>query len=153
RPQRAVLSAPPRLRRGRASPLGRDVDQVAKRAEPRERLPLELPHPLAGQVELAADRPERPRLALEPEAELEDPPRAFGQRAECESFCWRSTTCTGTRIVRAWFATARCTDWRIHHVAYVENLKPRRQSNFSTARLRPSVPSWIKSRNGTPSPR
>ena len=38
-------------------------------------------------------------------------------------------------------------------VAYVENLKPRRQSNFSTARLRPSVPSWIRSRNGTPRPR
>jgi hypothetical protein len=36
-------------------------------------------------------------------------------------------------------ATARCTDWRIHQVAYVENLNPRRQSNFSTARLRPSV--------------
>jgi RNA polymerase sigma factor (sigma-70 family) len=55
--------------------------------------------------------------------------------------------------VRAWFATARCTDWRIHQVAYVENLKPRRQSNFSTARFRPRVPSWIRSRNGTPSPR
>src|SRR5438093_1589346 len=43
----------------------------------------------------------------------------------CEArqrFCCRSTTCTGTRIVRAWFATARCTDWRIHQVAYVENL-------------------------------
>ncbi len=37
-------------------------------------------------------------------------------------------------------------------MAYVENLKPRRQSNFSTARFSPSVPSWIRSRNGTPSP-
>ena len=85
------------------------------------------------------------RLAAE--LDLEAPRRAD------ESFCWRSTTCTGTRIVRAWFATARCTDWRIHQVAYVENLKPRRQSNFSTARFRPSVPSWIRSRNGTPRPR
>ena len=38
-------------------------------------------------------------------------------RAARDSFCWRSTTWTGTRIVRAWFATARCTDWRIHQVA------------------------------------
>ena len=30
--------------------------------------------------------------------------------------------------------------WRIHHVAYVENLNPLRQSNFSTARMRPEVP-------------
>ena len=29
---------------------------------------------------------------------------------------------TGMRIVRAWSAIARLTDWRIHHVAYVENL-------------------------------
>ena len=32
---------------------------------------------------------------------------------------------TGTRIVRAWSAIARVTAWRIHHVAYAENLKPR----------------------------
>ena len=38
----------------------------------------------------------------------------------------------------------------IHHVAYVENLKPRRQSNFSTARTSPIVPSWMRSRNGRP---
>jgi hypothetical protein len=33
-----------------------------------------------------------------------------------------STMCTGTRIVRAWSAIARVIAWRIHHVAYVENL-------------------------------
>jgi len=37
-----------------------------------------------------------------------------------------STTCTGMRIVRDLFATPRCTAWRIHQVAYVENLKPLR---------------------------
>ena len=60
-------------------------------------------------------------------------------------FCSRSTMCTGMRIVRDLFATPRCTAWRIHHVAYVENLKPRRQSNFSTARISPMIPSWIRS--------
>jgi len=31
--------------------------------------------------------------------------------------------------------------WRIHHVAYVENLYPRRYSNLSTAFIRPMFPS------------
>ena len=35
-----------------------------------------------------------------------------------------STMWTGMRIVRAWSAIARVIAWRIHHVAYVENLKP-----------------------------
>jgi len=34
----------------------------------------------------------------------------LGRLAARLSFCCRSTTWTGTRIVRAWFATARCTD-------------------------------------------
>ena len=33
-----------------------------------------------------------------------------------------STMCTGMRIVRALSAMARVTAWRIHQVAYVENL-------------------------------
>ena len=33
-----------------------------------------------------------------------------------------STMCTGMRMVRAWSAMARVMAWRIHHVAYVENL-------------------------------
>ena len=57
-------------------------DHVAQRREPRERLALELAHALARQVELVADRLERPRLAVEPEAELEDPPLALGERVE-----------------------------------------------------------------------
>src|SRR5881394_1475224 len=39
---------------------------------------------------------------------------------------------------------------RIHHVAYVENLYPRRHSNLSTAFIRPILPSWIRSRNCRP---
>jgi len=30
--------------------------------------------------------------------------------------------CTGIRIVRAWSAIERVMAWRIHQVAYVENL-------------------------------
>ena len=43
-------------------------------------------------------------------------------------------------------AIPREIDWRIHQVAYVENLKPLRQSNFVTACIRPRFPSWIRSR-------
>jgi hypothetical protein len=53
----------------------------------------------------------------------------------------RSWMCTGRRIERERSAIARVISWRIHHVAYVENLKPRRQSNSSTARIRPMLPS------------
>ena len=35
-----------------------------------------------------------------------------------------STMWTGMRIVRAWSAIARVIACRIHHVAYVLNLKP-----------------------------
>ena len=42
------------------------------------------------------------------------------------------------RIVRLLSAIARVMAWRIHHVAYVENLNPLRQSNFSAARTRPT---------------
>ena len=43
------------------------------------------------------------------------------------------------RTVWAVFSMARPIDWRIHQVAYVENLKPLRQSNFSTAWIKPEV--------------
>ena len=169
--------------RVRADALGRERCEIAERSQPRERLTFELPNALARQVELVADRLERPRLALEAEAQLEDAPLALGERVErppdalaakrllrlvervgrvtvgeevaelalvvgahvlvqrdrrvsgaerlvdvldreagrlrelllgrlaaeldlepasrADSFCWRSTTCTGTRIVRA----------------------------------------------------
>src|SRR5207248_3571143 len=63
--------------------LGRDRDQIAQRSEPRQRLALELPDALARQVELVADRLERPRLALEAEPQLEDPPLPLGERVQC----------------------------------------------------------------------
>ena len=44
----------------------------------------------------------------------------------------------------------RVIAWRIHQVAYVENLKPLRQSNFSTACIKPRLPSWMRSRSGRP---
>ena len=47
-------------------------------------------------------------------------------------------------------AMPRVIAWRIHHVAYVENLKPLRQSNFSTACIRPRLPSWMRSSSGSP---
>ena len=62
--------------------LGGDADQVAQRAEAGECLPLELADALARQVELVADRLERPRLTLEAEPQLEDPPLPLGKRVE-----------------------------------------------------------------------
>ena len=43
----------------------------------------------------------------------------------------------------------RVMAWRIHQVAYVENLKPLRQSNFSTACIRPRLPSCTRSSSGS----
>jgi hypothetical protein len=53
-------------------------------------------------------------------------------------------------MVRPVLAMPRVMAWRIHQVAYVENLKPLRQSNFSTACMRPRFPSWIRSSSGRP---
>ena len=61
-----------------------------------------------------------------------------------------SFMCTGIRIVREWSAIARVTACRIHQVAYVENLYPRRYSNLSAARIRPILPSWIRSSRCSP---
>src|SRR5919107_1022412 len=60
--------------------------------------------------------------------------------------------CTGTRMVRPLWATARSTACLTHQVAYVENLQPRSGSNFSTAFIRPMLPSWIRSSKGSPIP-
>src|SRR5581483_4613653 len=62
--------------------LRREPGELAKRREPRQRLALELADALARQVELVADRLERPRLALEPEPQLEDPPLALRESVE-----------------------------------------------------------------------
>ena len=62
--------------------LGRERRELAQCREPRQRLALELAYTLARQIELVADRLERPRLALEAEPQLQDPPLPFGQRIE-----------------------------------------------------------------------
>src|SRR5918995_277652 len=64
-----------------------------------------------------------------------------------------SPMCTGTLMVRPLSATARCTACLTHQVAYVENLQPRSGSNFSTAFIRPMLPSWMRSSKGSPIPR
>ena len=46
--------------------------------ELRQRLGLELAHPLAGDAELLADRLERRRLAVDAEAQLDDPTLTLG---------------------------------------------------------------------------
>ena len=50
------------------------------------------------------------------------PSRWTSWRSMCTTLFSFSTMCTGMRIVRALSAIARVTAWRIHHVAYVENL-------------------------------
>src|SRR5262245_25064024 len=60
----------------------RDRGQVAQGGQTRQGLSLELPDALSREVELMADRLERPRLALKTEAKLENPPLAFGQRVQ-----------------------------------------------------------------------
>src|SRR4051794_18977089 len=62
--------------------LGRERRELAQCREPRERLALELTHALAGQIELVTDRLERPRLPLEPEPQLENPPFPLWKRIE-----------------------------------------------------------------------
>src|SRR5262245_46055825 len=61
----------------------RDRAELAQRRQTRQRLGLELPDTLARQVELVADRLQRPRLALEAEPQLEDAPLALGESVEC----------------------------------------------------------------------
>ncbi len=63
-----------------------------------------------------------------------------------------STMCTGSRMVRPLLPNPRVIAWRIHQVAYVENLNPLRQSNFSTARISPRLPSWMRSSSSSPRP-
>src|SRR5436853_1038381 len=61
---------------------GCDRDEASERAQAGQSLALELTNALARQVELVADRLERPRLAVEPEAQFEDPPLALRKRLE-----------------------------------------------------------------------
>src|SRR6186997_164138 len=79
--EEAALRPPLRVRR-RESELRGETCELAQRREPRERLALELTDALARQVERVADRLERPRLALEAEAQLENAPLALGECVE-----------------------------------------------------------------------
>src|SRR5262245_17743974 len=63
--------------------LGGDRGEIADRSEAGECLSLELAHALARETQLVADRLERPRLAVEAEPKLEDPPLALRKRIEC----------------------------------------------------------------------
>ena len=66
----------------------------------------------------------------------------------------RSTIGTGSRMGRDVFDGARPIAARIHIAAYVDNFTPRRQWYFSTARISPMLPSWIRSsRSRLPWPR
>src|SRR6266852_3586403 len=56
--------------------------QLAKRRQPSQGLAFQLPDALARQVELVPDRLERPGLALETKAKLEDPPLPLRQGVE-----------------------------------------------------------------------
>src|SRR5262249_29079316 len=70
-----------RVLRGRpATRSGGQAGELAQRRQPRKGLALELTNALARQVELVTDRLERPRLALEAEPQLEDPPLTLGKR-------------------------------------------------------------------------
>ena len=70
-------------RRARRLSLGYgDGLELAESRQPSQRLTLQLAHPLARQVELVADRLERPRLSFEAEPQLEDPPLALRQGVE-----------------------------------------------------------------------
>src|SRR4051795_10216361 len=59
-----------------------EAGELAQRGKPRKRLALELPDALARQVELMADRLERPGLTVEAEPQLQDAPLALGQGIE-----------------------------------------------------------------------
>ena len=66
---------------------------------------LELPDALARQVELVADRLERPRLALEAEPQLEDPPLPLGQRVESSGTIAVPPSLKPTRLLKIWSVT------------------------------------------------
>ena len=144
-PRRARRRAPPppaparRPRHGRApreggAPAGPSSDTVA--ASQRRRSSTSRPG-------RRAPRPARRRSAGDPGCARAPPPRpgrvAPGARRG-----------PGSRTVRPVRMRPSVTPWRIHHVAYVENAWPRRWSNSSTARIRPSAPSWTRSSSGRP---
>ena len=63
-----------------AALLGRDGLQLAQCREPGQSLALELADALTRQIELVADRLEGPGLAVEADAQFENPRLALGKR-------------------------------------------------------------------------
>src|SRR5207249_7542417 len=57
---------------------------------------------------------------------------------------------SGTRTMRDCSASACRIAWRIHQTAYEMNLMPLVSSNLWAARIRPRLPSLIKSESDTP---
>ena len=57
---------------------------------------------------------------------------------------------SGTRTMRLCSASACRIAWRIHHTAYEMNLIPFVSSNLCAARIRPRLPSLIRSESETP---
>jgi len=84
----------------------------ASRARRVLRHPQDLAHLFGRHLELFGDLL-RLRFAAEPLDELP---------LDVHDLVQLLDMCTGMRIVRALSAIARVTAWRIHHVAYVENL-------------------------------
>ena len=117
------------------------------RVSPSERSPSLLSGVSSEIVDFANCRASRTSTTDRPNARPSS--AAVGSRPHSWTNVWearlrlpiRSDMWVGTRMVRARSATARLTACWIHHVAYVENLKPRRYSNLSTARMSPMLPS------------
>src|SRR5260221_519988 len=72
----------------------------------------------------------------------------MAQLAQCLRFDLADALAGDVELLADFFQ--RMIGWRMHQVAYVENLWPRRYSNLSTAFIRPMLPSWIRSGNCSP---
>mmetsp|Transcript_5868 Transcript_5868/g.14890 ORF Transcript_5868/g.14890 Transcript_5868/m.14890 type:complete len:384 (+) Transcript_5868:664-1815(+) len=75
----------------------------------------------------------------------ERPSCAVSTARACLRRMRKSWTYTGSRIVRDWQASARVTPCRIQWVAYVAKRSFRSGSNRSVARIKPRLPSWMRS--------
>src|SRR3990167_376770 len=73
--------------------------------------------------------------------------------AACNILRWTAAACAGSLMIRFRLRTCWPIACLIHHVAYVENLKPFSHLKRSTAFIRPMFPSWIRSSIGRLCPR
>jgi RNA polymerase sigma factor (sigma-70 family) len=70
--------------------------------------------------------------------------------AHFPSLCTAPARLSGTRTIRDCSASAWRIACRIHHTAYEMNLMPLVSSNLCAARMRPRLPSLIRSESDTP---